>query len=254
MLPAAPRAGGAQVNAALYAAQALMPMEQRISGSLQDRATDEEKLCQKQLLFGPATTDPDIRKQILNSLEIPRPYGPGAFDRPCIYEWFCRNWSVCTPNPHNGRPYPGGMLTQPEELDNDFNGGAGVLRLDTYTCSNIAGQNGVLVTETDNHSDPQDDHVPQHIHIPLLLWKANIATENRFMYEQVLAYLEDDAVCILEKETFLVGDAPAPAAAGADAAAIRAAADADTRTLGFRGWMVAPCKQRYVSFQRPQLD
>lgn len=64
------------------------------------------------------------------------------------------------------------------------------------------------------------------------------------MYEKTIEYLQEQAIMILETETYIVGEPPE---AGADAAA-------DTRRLGHRGWMIAPCKQRYVCHSSGQKN
>lgn len=108
------------------------------------------------------------------------------------------------------------------------------LRLDTYTCTDVDGERGTIVTETSEHGNPPPGHEPQHIFLPILLWKADVATHSQFMFDEVLRVLQRDAICCVEKETFVEGDAPVAGAV-------------DTRRISFRGWMFAPCKQQYVS-------
>lgn len=96
------------------------------------------------------------------------------------------------------------------------------------------GERGTLVTETSQHGNAPPGHEAQHIYIPILLWKAEIATNSQFMFDQVLDVLARDAICCVDKESFVEGDAPEDGAA-------------DTRRVSFRGWMTAPVRQAYVS-------
>lgn len=59
------------------------------------------------------------------------------------------------------------------------------------------------------------------------------------MFTELIRHLQDEAVCCIEKETYLSG--PPAAMAPGDAGPM-----ANAR-LSFRGWMIAPCKQAYVS-------
>lgn len=75
--------------------------------------------------------------------------------------------------------------------------------------------------------------------VPILLWKADIATNSSYMWDQVMQVLRADAICCVEKETFLVqADGTEPGPDGA--------VNMDAWRFDFRGWMFAPMKQQYV--------
>lgn len=78
-------------------------------------------------------------------------------------------------------------------------------------------------------------HESQHICVPILLWKADVATNGQSMFDSYIDILGRDAICCVDKESFVEDDAPADGVA-------------DTRRISFRGWMTFPVHQAYVSF------